>query len=613
MNNVFEKLAEINFEQLTREDLERIYLEQFNEAEQKRLGQIYTPDYIIRFILHQIDLLTGFQFDASNPDLKILDPACGLGGFLVGAYELLKKKLENLHWKDEEIHRALLTRILYGIDIEPLAVQITALAMLLKRRTQSINKMGLAQFDILNPGVDISKNLKWIDLQKVFPNYFNRTNEISEKSSEKEIILENFDIIIGNPPYFLFTQKEGRSVKGKQFHATFLPKNLMETYRSYYKAWPAHHKDQNVFYLFIERSIQLLREGGVLGFIVPDILLAGETTENLRRVILETSCLKKIILVKGKVFQKRGISNVIIILQRCSDIIAREKNVVEIIFTTTQELSENDSKEIYNKFELTPHYMSQASFKATPKNNFAIRITERNFPVFQNIFDKIRQKKLVKLGEIVEIQRGIENLKRKDALNVKRQHQATARKLISASNIEKYRINWDATLFPHKFVDYDPQNSKYKNINFKKQECFLQPKIVLKRVCNKLIAALDPVRDQETDYFFTMDSVQMLWLKEEFKERYDLRVILAILNSEFMNFYYETLFSYKQLFSRVQKAFLLELPIPSSISNEIQEKVFDCVDQLMKSFNQTTNNTLNQIIYALYFTQEELNRLLVNR
>ena len=599
MNKVLQKLAKIKWDLLTKENLEKIYLEQFNEAEQKRLGQIFTPSYIIRFILYQIDLISDLSRGLAQGDLKILDPACGIGGFLVETYEFLKEKLKNLDWSDNDIHEALLTRILYGVEIEPLAAQITALALLSKRIIQPVSEIGIAQFDILSPEENLSQNLKFLHLQEVFPNLLNGP-------VEKQVQLENFDVIIGNPPYFLITQKEGRVVRGKQFHTTCLSKDLIESYRSYYRAWPKHNKDQNIFYLFIERSIQLLREGGVLGFIVPDILLAGDSTENLRNVILETCCIKKIVVIKGKVFEKRGISNIIIILQRCSDIRIRGQNKVEIIFSSTQELSENASQEIYDKFEMSPYCIPQSIFQTTPQNNFAIRITEANFPIFQKIFGMLKKHELVKLGDLVNIQRGIENLKRKDAITAKSNYKETYRKLISASNIEKYRINWNAIPFPKKFVDYDPQNQVYKNINFKQYELFVQPKIVLKRVCDRLIAALDMPQESESDYFFTMDSVQMIWSKEEFKEKYDLRVILAILNSKFMNFYYQTLFSYKQLFSRVQKAFLMQLPIPTEIPSEKKNEICKLVNELIKSFDETTEASLNQLVSSLYFTPAEL-------
>jgi type I restriction-modification system DNA methylase subunit len=93
--------------------------------------------------------------------LKILDPACGLGSFLVAAYEFLKGKMRSLDLKENEIHKILLNQILYGVDIEPTAAKITALALLLRRKAEPVKDLNIAQFDILNPEEEVSKNLKW--------------------------------------------------------------------------------------------------------------------------------------------------------------------------------------------------------------------------------------------------------------------------------------------------------------------------------------------------------------------------------------------------------------------------------------------------------------------
>ncbi len=597
---MFEKLAHIGFKHLNTEMLERLYLEQFNERDRKNLGQIYTPYYIIRFILHHIDLLTELKNIQNDFQFKILDPACGLGRFLLETYEFLKKKLRDHHWNEEKSHRILLTRVLYGIDLEPLAAELTALALVLKNHEQPVNYLPIAPFNILESEPEAKKNLQLINIQKLIAGDSSDSTEIAEK----EFALNNFDVVIGNPPYFLMSQKADSPLKGKQFHKTYFPKNALDFYRTHYESWPFKNRDPNIFYLFIECGIQLLRDGGYLGYIIPDILLAGKTTENLRKYILATCRIKKIMVIKGKVFEQRGISNIILILQKCNDAAVREKSVIEVITTSTSELIKKDGQGIYDNFDEAPHSISQRIFYATPQNNFAIRMREENSPLFENILNKIKTGNLIKLSEIIEVQRGIENLKKRDTLNSTDSPQKTYRKLIATGNIEKYRINWDNPKFPNKMIDYDPQNRAYSHIDFKKPDWFIQPKIVLKRVSNKLIAALDTAHKTDSEYFFTMDSVQMIWLKEKFKDKCDLRVILAILNSEFMNFYYQTLFSYKQLFSRVQKAFLLELPIPSAIPSKISNEICELVNRMMEVYEEKIEVRINQLITDLYFTSE---------
>ncbi|MHA1131487.1 MAG: N-6 DNA methylase [Candidatus Helarchaeota archaeon] len=563
--------SNIKSEATDNETLERQYLHQLGERERRELGQVFTPHYIIRFILHHLITLTTLEEFPSSFELKILDPACGLGRFLVESYNFLEKKMGQKGWDEKEIYEVLVGRCLYGMDIEPMAVDFTRKILYFKKKNG----------------------------QNIYSLIF-QSNILSSAPIEKE-----FDIILGNPPYFLISLSKKGAVKGKQFHTTNLTKELIEKYRSIYKSWPKNNQNPNIFYLFIERGIELLREGGELGFIIPDILLSGDSTENLRRVILATCCIKKILIIEGVVFKDRGISNIIIILQKCGTKEIREKNMVEIINTSTFELRENDTKENYYIFDIPPHRIPQSIFYETPHYNFATRMTKESSKVFQNIFGKLKAGKILKLGAIIEIQRGIENLRRQDALELEMKREKTHYKLITATNIEKYRINWNAALFAHKWVDYNPRNPAYTNIEFKKKEWFLQQKIVLKRVSTRLIAAFDD-GGNNSDFYFALDSVQMLWMKEEFRDKIDLRVILAILNSDFMNFYYQTLFSYKKLFARVQKIFLFELPIPSEISKEVQAQICDYVDQLRNKHNLEVEKQLNQLIFKLFFTKDEL-------
>ncbi|TKJ27484.1 MAG: hypothetical protein CEE42_02170 [Promethearchaeota archaeon Loki_b31] len=225
--------------------------------------------------------------------------------------------------------------------------------------------------------------------------------------------------------------------------------------------------------------------------------------------------------------------------------------------------------------------------------------------VFASIFIKLNQKTLVKLSSIVNIQRGIENLKKKDALDAITSTKSTIRKLIAVDNIERFRIKWKAASFYQKYIDYSkstyPKGSK---VNLKQDSWFKQEKIVLKRISNKLVAALDTKKEKKEDYFYTLDSVQMIWMID--KKSYNIRLILAILNSEFMNLYYTTLFSYKKLFSKIQKIFLEELPIPVNIDPNLEKQIVDKVKKLEKKFIKKDYDELNDLVKSLYFSKDEL-------
>lgn len=602
LKEIIEKFSEINFADIDSDIFGKTYQEHIKENERKTLGQYYTPEYIIRFIINSIDYFLKLNEILPTTEFKVLDPACGSGGFLIEIYNLLKNKMVQSKWDEKILHEAILTKFIYGIDIEPFAAQFASINLLIKNVNCPVNYIFIIRHNTLLSGGSNQTRVVPIKVKKVIAKDSNGNGSIIAK----EFPFKNYNIVVGNPPYFLISKQEGSKSSGKKFHTTYLPKSIIKDYKNNYKSWPHNNKNPNIFYLFIERGIELLKDGGYLGYIIPDILLAGESTSNLRKFILDTCKVVKIFIIEGRVFERGGVSNIIIILQKCKDLKLREKNKIEIIKTSIYELKANDSNGNYNKFIYKPYSIKQKMFYSNPFRVFSVRMTKETGSIFLSIYKKLKQGELIKLGKILHIHRGIENLSKKDALDRITSTKKTIRKLIAGDNIEKYRINWEAPSFNHRFVDYDIK--KYDKINFKNESWFTQPKILLKRVSNKLVAALESKKEKKHDYYYTLDSVQMIWLKNNYKENYDLRVILAILNSKFMNFYYTTLFSYKKLFSRVQKVFLQELPIPKEIDPNIQTEICNLVEELEKDNNNyKINRKLNQIISLLYFTEREFN------
>src|SRR5439155_4041262 len=90
----------------------------------KSAGVYYTPAHIVEHIVRQtLDKI------APAPRLRILDPACGCGAFLLGAYQFLLDRRPGLTLRQRQ--RILLDHI-FGVDIDPQAVEVTRAALLLK-------------------------------------------------------------------------------------------------------------------------------------------------------------------------------------------------------------------------------------------------------------------------------------------------------------------------------------------------------------------------------------------------------------------------------------------------------------------------------------------------
>lgn len=161
----------------------------------KRTGTYYTPPSLVEFILNE-KLPINKTFKDYN--VKVLDPSCGSGIFLVESFNRLVKRYENQHKEkltDFDKLKKLLTENIFGIELHPQAIKVAAFSLY------------LALVDKLDP-----KNL-WQKKKHRLPNLINNPNDKSLKEQGKNLfcrdtILQNkeienikFDLVVGNPPF----------------------------------------------------------------------------------------------------------------------------------------------------------------------------------------------------------------------------------------------------------------------------------------------------------------------------------------------------------------------------------------------------------------------------
>jgi hypothetical protein len=183
-----------SFNHLPVELISSVY-EEFLENEK---GVVYTPPYLVNLLIDEC-----MPFDKPKENFKLLDPACGSGIFLVSAYKRIiswwriRKFTKTGQWiKPNEDHlnelKELLKNSIFGIEIKSEAVDLT------------IFSLSLALCDIFSPKV-IWNDLKFDDLSenniKYLPEYgFFEWLKTTEK--------ESYDLVIGNPPFIEYTNKE---------------------------------------------------------------------------------------------------------------------------------------------------------------------------------------------------------------------------------------------------------------------------------------------------------------------------------------------------------------------------------------------------------------------
>ncbi|MFS4466711.1 HsdM family class I SAM-dependent methyltransferase [Maribacter sp. 2210JD10-5] len=231
----------------------------------KQPGVVYTPPYLVNFLLDEAMPLSN-----EETDFKILDPACGSGVFLVGAYRRLIhrwRKKNNWNYPDLKTLKKLLLENIYGVELKKEAADLTVFSL------------SLALCDELTP-LQIWKDLRFDDLHKENILHDDFFNVISDKKLQKQ-----FDLIIGNPPFeakLTEAAKRIEIVKGRERKISILSDDNKT------KELPVKLPDNQIALLFLEQSIELCKEKGLVCLIQPSgPLLYNNSSFRFRQVLLK--------------------------------------------------------------------------------------------------------------------------------------------------------------------------------------------------------------------------------------------------------------------------------------------------------------------------------------
>jgi type I restriction-modification system DNA methylase subunit len=316
-------------------------------------GVYYTPEYIVRYIVENtVGKLIAGKTPAQIAEMRFADIACGSGSFLLGVYDLLirhhtkfyndnpgKAKKADVVERDDGLHlslqkkREILLANIYGVDIDPQAVEVAQLSLYLKllqdetpgsaRNYQlefhetllpSLNKNivcgnSLIGTDILTGqffASDEEKKLNPMDFEQRFPHIFKPgMSALRETATPLDFTFPGvplhgsysykkkkmpkvarptvpefeggFDAIVGNPPYV--------RIQG-------FPRLQLDYFSKHYSAARGNF---DLYVNFIERGYKLLKKGGLLGQIVPNKFFKTDYGEGLRQLISTNSALDKVV------------------------------------------------------------------------------------------------------------------------------------------------------------------------------------------------------------------------------------------------------------------------------------------------------------------------------
>jgi len=297
-------------------------------------GVYYTPSYVVDHIVHStLEVLLKSRTHKTASKLRVLDPACGSGSFLIVAYQhLLDWHLERYEADGPEKHvkqlikgpngewrlataerKRILLNNIYGVDIDPQAVEVTKLSLALKvlegETSETLGQTIKLIADRALP--DLDANIKCGN-SLVGPDFYERQTQLFlvEEELERVNVFDwsgafpevmaagGFDAVVGNPPYIRVHRLD----------------SVIKQYL--WKEYKAFAEKGDIYACFIERGLSLLRDGGYISFITPNTWSSLQSFRYLRKLVLEQSNIVQLVRTPARVFRNATVRTLIFVLQR---------------------------------------------------------------------------------------------------------------------------------------------------------------------------------------------------------------------------------------------------------------------------------------------------------
>ncbi len=424
-----------------------LYMTYFPPELRKALGEFYTDQRIVEYILDWVGYTPQRNDNVENPFFlqRLIDPACGAGTFLISALErYFQDFLVHNKWVNDGILDLVEHNRIVGIDVNPFACVLSRLGYL----TFLIPYIARARLE--QGRLPLIKCLPIVQADSL----------IDVHAATKD---RSYDCVVGNPPYVRIQRLNTNGAK-----------------QSYLKSFDSAVGRFDLYSLFIERGLQLLKPNGKLGYITSNKFMTTNAGSGIRKVIAERATINHLFdLSDTKVFGA-AVLPCVIVLENC-----KSENAT-FPFGLLREINyDKNYQDIENIFT---HFHSYASkdfcqerinlpSKPARKTSFAMRVIQSvqptknddfwHFlsPAERSVIARIEANRPVLLGKITDITSGLKTTA--DSVFIHPMTEAFIENykleknliypFIQASNIERWRVRWTGTkdksdtyvLYPH--------------------------------------------------------------------------------------------------------------------------------------------------------------------
>lgn len=529
----------------------------FDKEKRKDLGIFYTPKPIVEFIVKNSlqQKLAGCKTLDNILNIKVLDPACGSGSFLKEVYrtfkeELKARKLDSQKYLDRDtkqmisVYDAVLKNCIYGVDLDKQACEMTKLNLLIMAAEGGTHRLP-----------DVDNTIK--QGNSIRTELFNWETKFPEIMSNG-----GFDIILGNPPYDVIYSGE-----------------KLEEYNYYKNNYISAEYNPNLFAIFIEKGMNLLKPKGILSFINPDTLLTNKYFGNLRRKIMKEFSIINITDLSSGVFPDAVVDTIIFIITKAHI----KNNKITVVYNIE---NQEDLRE--QKFKIKE--VLQNEFKESNNNEFNIYFNQSLATIKAKMM-----KDSIPLGKIVNIKRGMitkDNTKYVfDELTKKSVKDKTKlKKLLIGKDATRYRLNYSGH-----YILFDRSVAAYGGC-WDKEIYESKEKLLIALITGGMEYRINATYDNQQ--YYALQNYNNLVITDS---RFEIKYILGLINSRLLNDYYMLFFKDKN----IKRNQLQQLPI-KNIDKTNQQKFIDLVDKLIQAYVQKKdevellNRKLDELVYQVY-------------